>query len=249
MLKVNQTEIKIVKNEQTDSIVMMDKNEQGNEQTVRDCILSAFKSAYENNNEKLTFSAIGCENGFSEIGSAKILAQEILKHCRRSSHLKEITICLFDDKTYEVFNKEVNGYINHFETTLGIEPYVTVDIIIELEEGLVIIERSNPPYGWALPGGFLDQGESLEVAARREAKEETNLDLDDLKQFHTYSDPNRDPRFHTISTIFIGKGVGKPQFGDDAKGLQVVAYDKLLELDYAFDHKQVIKDYLDAKSI
>lgn len=123
-------------------------------------------------------------------------------------------------------------------------PFVTVDMIIELSDGIVVIERLNPPFGWALPGGFVDVGESLEDAARREAKEETNLDLKDLRQFHTYSDPKRDPRFHTVSTVFIAQGVGKAQSGDDAKTLKVVPYQDLLKTDYAFDHKQVIEDYL-----
>src|SRR5689334_2050216 len=124
-------------------------------------------------------------------------------------------------------------------------PYCTVDMIIELPEGVVVIERKNPPHGWALPGGFVDVGESIEDAARREAKEETNLDLEGLRQMHTYSDPKRDPRFHTVSTVFIARGTGKPQSGDDAKNLKVVPYDELLNIDYAFDHKQVMKDYLD----
>ena len=126
-------------------------------------------------------------------------------------------------------------------------PYVTVDMIIELPDGVVVIERRNPPYGWALPGGFVDIGESVEDAARREAKEETNLDLEDLRQMHTYSDPKRDPRFHTVSTVFIARGIGRSQSGDDAKNLKVVPYAKLLDIDYAFDHKQVIKDYLNIR--
>ncbi len=123
-------------------------------------------------------------------------------------------------------------------------PFVTVDMIIELPEGMVVIERRNPPYGWALPGGFVDMGESLEDAARREAMEETNLKLEDLRQMHTYSDPKRDPRFHTVSTVFIARGVGVPRSGDDAKNLKIVPYADLLKIDYAFDHKQVVRDYL-----
>ncbi|MBL8014534.1 MAG: NUDIX hydrolase [Candidatus Omnitrophica bacterium] len=123
-------------------------------------------------------------------------------------------------------------------------PFVTVDMIIEVSGGIIIIERRNPPYGWALPGGFVDVGESLEDAARREAKEETNLDLEDLCQMHTYSDPKRDPRFHTVSTVFTARGLGKAQSGDDAKNLKIVGHEELLKIDYAFDHKQVVKDYL-----
>ncbi|OGW96764.1 MAG: hypothetical protein A2Z81_01550 [Omnitrophica WOR_2 bacterium GWA2_45_18] len=134
--------------------------------------------------------------------------------------------------------------MNHVQNDLGLGPYVTVDIIIEWNEGIVLIERSNPPFGLALPGGFLDYGESLEQGAIREAKEETNMDLLDLCQFHTYSSPDRDPRFQTVSTVFVAKGRGTPRFGDDAKGLRVVAVEDLLKLDYAFDHKQVIQDYL-----
>lgn len=126
-------------------------------------------------------------------------------------------------------------------------PFVTVDMVIEVPGGIVVIERLNPPYGWALPGGFVDVGESLEDAARREAKEETNLDLVDLRQMHTYSDPKRDPRFHTVSTVFIATGRGKAQSGDDAKNLKIVAYEDLLKIEYAFDHKDVVKDYLELR--
>ncbi|MCX5681893.1 MAG: NUDIX hydrolase [Candidatus Omnitrophica bacterium] len=127
------------------------------------------------------------------------------------------------------------------------EPYITVDVIIELPKGIVIIERSNPPFGWALPGGFVDRDESLETAVRREAMEETNLKLENLRQFHTYSDPKRDPRFHTIDAVFIAKGVGTPKSGDDAKNLKIVPYEDLLKGSYAFDHKQIIKEYMRAR--
>ncbi|MDD3374380.1 MAG: NUDIX hydrolase [Candidatus Omnitrophica bacterium] len=137
--------------------------------------------------------------------------------------------------------------MHHLLKHLAGEPYCTVDAIIERPEGLVIIERSNPPFGWALPGGFVEPGESLEAAVVREAKEETNLDLEDLRQFHTYSDPSRDPRFHTIDTVFVAKGVGTPQSGDDAQNLKIVPYDKLLEGMYAFDHKEIIKTYLEQR--
>jgi ADP-ribose pyrophosphatase YjhB (NUDIX family) len=101
-------------------------------------------------------------------------------------------------------------------------PVPTVDIIIEIEredgqQGIVLIKRKNPPYGWAIPGGFVDYGESLEEAAVREAKEETSLDIQLKRQMFTYSDPKRDPRQHTISTIYVATALGRPKAQDDAK--------------------------------
>ena len=99
-----------------------------------------------------------------------------------------------------------------YEIEVYQNPIPTVDIIIEIEsKRIILIRRKNPPYGWAIPGGFVDYGESLEKAALREAKEETNLDVELIRQFHTYSDPKRDPRHHSISTVYIAKGKGKPK--------------------------------------
>ncbi|MBU0547380.1 MAG: NUDIX hydrolase [Candidatus Omnitrophica bacterium] len=134
-------------------------------------------------------------------------------------------------------------------TKLSAGPFVTVDALIELPEGIVIIERSNPPFGWALPGGFVYYGESLEDAVKREVKEETNLDLTEIKQFHTYSNPQRDPRFHTIGTVFIAKAKGKPKAGDDAAGLKIIKPSEIEKLDFAFDHKNILEDYLKYKKM
>lgn len=121
-------------------------------------------------------------------------------------------------------------------------PLCTVDAIIETEEGILLIKRKDPPLGWAIPGGFVDYGESLEDAIRREAKEETGLDIKLIRQFHTYSDPERDPRHHTISTIYIATASGKPEAGDDAKEVGIFNKDSLPE-DIAFDHRQILEDY------
>ncbi len=125
-------------------------------------------------------------------------------------------------------------------------PAPTVDIIIEIGDKIVLIERNNPPFGWALPGGFVDYGESYEKAAAREAKEETGLDVTDLKQFHTYSDPGRDPRQHTASTVFIGKATGVPMAGDDAGKAELFDEQSLPKL--AFDHNRILFDYYSDRS-
>jgi ADP-ribose pyrophosphatase YjhB (NUDIX family) len=122
-------------------------------------------------------------------------------------------------------------------------PVPTVDVIIECDRGIVLIKRKNPPPGWALPGGFVEYGESLECAAVREAKEETGLDVELIRQFHTYSDPSRDPRRHTITTVYIGKAQGMPRAGDDAKEAMVFGRDDLPG-PIAFDHEKILDDYL-----
>ncbi|UCG93170.1 MAG: NUDIX hydrolase [candidate division WOR-3 bacterium] len=125
-------------------------------------------------------------------------------------------------------------------------PIPTVDIIIEIRDGIVLIKRKNPPYGWAIPGGFIDYGESAESAAKREAKEETGLDIEDLRQFHAYSDPNRDSRHHTLSVVFTAKARGKPRACDDAAEIGVFTKDSLPET-LAFDHAQILHDYFNKK--
>jgi ADP-ribose pyrophosphatase YjhB (NUDIX family) len=130
-------------------------------------------------------------------------------------------------------------------------PIPTVDIIIEIRdnrgrEGIVLIERKNPPPGWALPGGFVDYGESLEAAAVREALEETSLRVRLIGQLGTYSDPARDPRKHTISTVFIARAKGIPAAGDDAKNLGIFAR-REITFPLAFDHTRILKDYFARK--
>jgi 8-oxo-dGTP diphosphatase len=124
-------------------------------------------------------------------------------------------------------------------------PIPTVDVIIEKSGGIVLVKRKNPPPGWALPGGFVDYGETLEAAALREAREETSLEVDRLRQFGAYSDPARDPRFHTITVVFTGRGKGELRAGDDAKETAVFHPENLPE-DLAFDHGKILKDYFRA---
>ena len=125
-------------------------------------------------------------------------------------------------------------------------PLVTVDIIIEVGGGIVLIQRKNPPHGWALPGGFVDYGESLESAAVREAKEETSLDVGLTEQFYSYSDPSRDARHHTVSTVFIAVAAGTPQGTDDAKAARVFREDEIPAA-MVFDHARIVRDYFHFK--
>lgn len=121
-------------------------------------------------------------------------------------------------------------------------PFPTVDIIIETNNGIVLIMRKNPPYGWALPGGFVDYGESLESAAVREAREETSLDVKLISQFGAYSDPGRDPRHHTISFVFIAEAEGLPNASDDALEAEIFTFNTLPK-NMAFDHRRICMDY------
>ena len=134
-------------------------------------------------------------------------------------------------------------------------PLPTVDVIIEIPkvEGvsqgpeqepkrIVLINRKNPPFGWALPGGFVDYGESLETAAKREALEETSLRIELICQLGAYSDPERDPRQHTISVVFVARGSGRPEAADDADAVGVFSRDEIPQT-LAFDHARILQDY------
>ncbi len=121
-------------------------------------------------------------------------------------------------------------------------PFPTVDIIIEMRNGIVLIERKHEPFGWALPGGFVDYGESLEAAAVREAFEETSLEISDIRLLGCYSDPGRDQRMHTISTVYIAKAHGTPRAADDAVNCAVYKLNSLPGR-LCFDHDKIIADY------
>ncbi len=124
-------------------------------------------------------------------------------------------------------------------------PRLTVDIIIQTDDapgGIVLVKRKNEPLGWALPGGFVDHGETVETAEDREALEETSLRVRLIRQFHVYSDPRRDPRGHTASVVFLARAKGEPVGGDDAAEARVFELNALPG-EIAFDHRQIIQDY------
>ena len=128
-------------------------------------------------------------------------------------------------------------------------PRLTCDVIIEMPGDpapVVLVRRKNPPPGWALPGGFVDLGETLEAAAVREAREETGLEVELVRQFHAYSDPQRDARGHTVSVVFVGRARGRPRGADDALEARAFAPDTFPE-PIAFDHRRILEDYLQSR--
>lgn len=121
-------------------------------------------------------------------------------------------------------------------------PSPTVDVVIALPgDRVVLVRRKNPPPGWALPGGFVDEGETIEAAAVREAKEETGLDVTLTDLLYVYSDPRRDPRRHTLSAVFLGRAEGEPAGGDDAAEARAFAWNALPS-PIAFDHAEILRD-------
>ena len=134
---------------------------------------------------------------------------------------------------------------NNFRPTT---PLIAADAIIEIADadnkiGIVLIERKNPPYGWAIPGGFVDVGETIELAAIREAKEEVCLNVDLTCLLGLYSNPARDVRGHTATAVYIATASGTPIAADDAKSVSVFSIDAL-PTELAFDHDEVLQDYL-----
>ncbi|MDP8205960.1 MAG: NUDIX hydrolase [Candidatus Electryonea clarkiae] len=127
-----------------------------------------------------------------------------------------------------------------------LNPFPTVDVIIRYESGVVLIKRKNPPYGWAIPGGFVNYNESTETTAVREMREETGLELKNLELFTVRSNPARDPRFHTITVIYTADGIGEIVAGDDAAEAHVFHFDKLPEK-MAFDHRDILDEYCNVK--
>ncbi|HLD74886.1 MAG TPA: NUDIX hydrolase [Bdellovibrionota bacterium] len=126
-------------------------------------------------------------------------------------------------------------------------PYLTADAIIEYNGGIILIERKFPPLGWALPGGFVDYGEDVMSAAIREAKEETNLDMEDIGFFTLRADPRRDKRFHIITAVFAGKGRGVPKAEDDAKNIGVFKPNEIPKL--VCDHNEIVCEFLRLRKV
>lgn len=123
-------------------------------------------------------------------------------------------------------------------------PVLAVDIIVKIKDKILFIKRKYPPLGYALPGGHVEKGESLLDAAKRELKEETRLDATFSRQFHTYSKPDRDPRRHVVSVVFIAESFGTPKAADDAAEIKLMTYTETLITDLVFDHSRIITDFI-----
>ena len=132
-------------------------------------------------------------------------------------------------------------------------PKITVDCIVEYRSKIVLVKRKYPPLGWSLPGGFVDVGETVEQAVTRELMEETNMKLKDLKQFHVYSDPKRDLRFHTISVVFTAGSETCPKAGDDAEDTGLFTRDEIIKMNtdrlICFDHGTILLDYFRERQV
>jgi 8-oxo-dGTP diphosphatase len=217
---------------------------------IRKATFNTLLCAQKNNISSIALPALGCGTGrFSFEAASKIMAQEVFRYVRQTKEpcLEKIIFVLNCDDAFMIFNKNVVGYLDYMNKKISEGPFLTVDGIIEYEGGIVMIERSNPPFGWALPGGFVDYGESIEDAVVREVREETGLTFVNFKQFKVYSAATRDPRFHTVSVVFCGQGQGKLCAASDAKDAGVFKVGSLPEA-IAFDHKKVIQDYIKSKS-
>lgn len=215
------------------------------EHKIRSSCRNSLKRADELKLSSIAFPALGCgTGGFAPDKAAKIMAQEVYRLIReKKTSLNKIIFCVYTKEAFATFEKEALGYLRYVVEHIANGPFLTVDAIIEIQGGVIVIERKNPPFGWALPGGFVNYGESLEEAVRREVREETAVELDELRQFGVYSSYDRDPRFHTVSVVFAGRARGIPQAGDDAAGLTIIRPSEIEQYTLAFDHQQVLKDY------
>ncbi len=254
-MKVKGIEIKIVKGLRAEGTIVLDGatlsrgDIYAKEKSTRRVCGQALKNAKSAGAKKVCFFvSTPIKGGLSVVAIAKILAQEIYRVAREGkSHWKEVVINSCDERTAGTLRKTIYGYLAHLFDVLTQGPFVTVDTIIEVKGGIVLIKRKNPPFGWAIPGGFLDYGETLEVAAKREAQEETGLNVTGLKQFHTYSDPSRDPRFHTVTAVFVCKARGIPKAASDAAEARVFPLGAWRDVTLAFDHRKVLEDYLNSR--
>ncbi|HDM37466.1 MAG TPA: NUDIX domain-containing protein [Candidatus Omnitrophica bacterium] len=214
---------------------------------IRQATRASLQKTKDKGIRSIAFPALGCGVGrFPADEAARIMLEEVMTYCKKNDNLKKVLFVLYDDKTYNIFKEVVEDRFKKIKRKIENHPIPTVDIIIEKNNQIILIKRENPPFGWALPGGFVEMGETVEEAASREAQEETGLIIRNLKQFHVYSEPGRDPRFHTISCVFTAETDGEPKASSDAKEARFFGKDALPD-DIVFDHRKIIDDYFRLK--
>jgi len=223
--------------------VTVDSSGTSSQEIIRLATQNTLKSAEKLKISSLAFPALGCGAGGVSVGQvATVMVEEVLRHTACFSYPSKLFFVLWSEQDFNTFLEAAEPLLAQLSRKAFRNPLPTVDIIIEVAGGIVLVERKNYPAGWALPGGFVDYGESLEEAAVREAREETGLQLTNLKQFHTYSRPGRDPRFHTIATVFTASSTGTPKAGDDAAAIGIFSRQNLPGT-LAFDHGSILNDY------
>lgn len=254
LARLEKVQVALIKNSYfgTKYIILINFCDKTKAKGIREILVNCFKKIKESDVSSVAFLMDSFKRNINFRIFSKIIAQELFRFVRSKKQriLKKISFIAGTEQSYKILEKNIMGYLNHIKDNKG--PFLTVDAIIGYKKGIVLIQRTNPPLGWALPGGFVDYGEKLESAVVREVKEETGLDFKSLKQFKAYSDNKRDPRFHTVSIVFTGKGEGRLKAGSDAKDASVFTIkesDSLLNLppNIAFDHKKIIKDYIKDK--
>lgn len=230
---------------------VMGKDSGITEVVIRKAARNVLLKAKEKNVSSLAIPALGCGlGGFSFEVSSKIMAQEIFKfvHFDTPGSVEKITFALFSDEAVEAFESNVKNYIEYIYQKIQKGPFITVDGIIPMGDGIILIERSNPPSGWALPGGFVDWGETVEEAVKREVKEETNIDTGKLEFFGVYSSADRDPRFHTVSCVYIIEPKNKDfKASSDAKNIALYSKEQLKSIKIAFDHREIIEKFFEKR--
>ncbi|MCK5305832.1 MAG: NUDIX domain-containing protein [Candidatus Omnitrophica bacterium] len=174
------------------------------------------------------------------------MLEEVVGFTWYNRGLKKIIFVLFNEKAYRTFKEVFKEHLDRIKKKIERHPVPAVDIIIEKDGAIILVERKNPPFGWALPGGFVEVGESVETAAGREAEEETGIKVRELKQFHVYSKPDRDPRFHTISCVFTAGTEDEPKAASDAKKAEFFREGELPD-EITFDHRRILSDYFKSR--
>ncbi len=225
----------------------MDMDFKTDEETIRKATRNTLLEAKRLKVRSLSFPALGCGTGkFPYSACSKIMAQEVFKfvHFDTPGRLKEIRFVLRSKKAFNIFEDIVYNYITYIYEKIQKGPFLTVDGIVPFGRKILLIERKNPPFGWALPGGFVDWGETVEEAVKREVEEETGIKAKSLDFFGVYSNPQRDPRFHTVSCVYVIRPLNRNfKASSDAKNIGLFSRRDIKRLHLAFDHRNILEDF------